>query len=47
MSNWINADGSFKELNTAEIEKLSNEQHDDYLSAKNKSINDKIKSLVN
>jgi HK97 family phage major capsid protein len=46
MKKWQNADGSFKEMNTEEIENLSNEEHDAYLNAKNEQLDAKIKSLV-
>lgn len=46
MKKWQNADGTFKAMSTAEIESLTNEEHDAYLSAKNEDLNTQVKSLV-
>jgi HK97 family phage major capsid protein len=46
MKKWQNADGTFKEMNTAEMENLTNEEHDEYLTAKNSNLDTIIKALV-
>lgn len=46
MKKWQNADGSFKALNTAQVDELSNEEHDEYLAAKNANLDSQIKDLI-